>query len=130
MRELNEVRDLTQKQTDHADRRQSDRFPIEREVRYRVLSKRTGEDAGDGKTLNISSSGVLFTSEHVLLPGRRLELSISWPAQLNNKCALKLVARGRVVRFEDGRTAMEIQQYEFRTQSSQPPGGAGPRIVV
>ncbi len=130
MRELNEVRDLTQEQTDHADRRQSDRFPIEREVRYRVLSKRTGEDAGDGKTLNISSSGVLFTSEHVLLPGRRLELSISWPAQLNNKCALKLVARGRVVRFEDGRTAMEIQQYEFRTQSSQPPGGAGPRIVV
>ena len=51
MREQNEVRDLTQEQTDHADRRQSDRFPIEREVRYRVLSKRTGDDAGDGKTL-------------------------------------------------------------------------------
>lgn len=122
--------ELTQEQTGHADRRHSDRFPIERDVRYRILSKRTGEEAGDGTTLNISSSGVLFTSEHVLLPGRRLELSISWPAQLNNKCALKLVARGRVVRFEDGRTAMEIQQYEFRTQSSAPPGAAGPRMVV
>jgi hypothetical protein len=103
-----------------ADRRHSDRFPIEREVKYRVLSKRA-EEAGDGKTVNISSSGVLFTSEHVLLPGRRLEVSISWPAQLNSQCALKLVARGRVVRFEEGCAAMEIQQYEFRTQSAGAP---------
>jgi hypothetical protein len=112
-----------------ADRRQSDRFPIEREVRYRVLSKRSAEEMGDGKTINISSSGVLFTSQHVLLPGRRLELSISWPAQLNNKCALKLVARGRIVRFEEGRAAMEIQQYEFRTLSSGPVAG-GPQLVL
>jgi PilZ domain-containing protein len=112
-----------------ADRRHSDRFPIEREVRYKILSKRSAEEAGDGKTVNISSSGVLFTSGQVLLPGRRLELSISWPAQLNNKCALKLVARGRIVRFEDGRAAMEIQQYEFRTQSSHP-SAAGPQAVV
>jgi c-di-GMP-binding flagellar brake protein YcgR len=102
------------------DRRHSDRFPIEREVRYRVLNKRSSEETGDGKTINISSSGVLFTVEHMLLPGRRMELAISWPAQLNNKTALKLVARGRVVRFEGGRAAIEIQQYEFRTQSSHP----------
>ncbi len=112
--------------TEQADRRQSDRFPIEREVRYRVLNKRGGEETGDGKTLNISSSGVLFTTQHVLLPGRRLEVAISWPAQLNNRTALKLVARGRVVRFEDGRAAIEILQYEFRTQS---PATAGPRLV-
>jgi hypothetical protein len=103
-----------------SDRRNSDRFPIEREVRYRVLNKRGGEEAGVGKTLNISSHGVLFTSEHLLLPGRRMELAISWPAQLNHKVALKLVARGRVMRFEDGRAAFEIQQYEFRTQAAAP----------
>jgi hypothetical protein len=124
-----EVLELMQEQSGNADRRHSDRFPIERDVRYRVLSKRAGEESGDGKTVNISSSGVLFTSEHVLLPGRRLELAISWPAQLNNKCALKLVARGRVVRFEAGCTALEIQQYEFRTQSSQL-AAASPRTVV
>ncbi len=110
-----------------ADRRHSDRFPIEREVRYRVLNKRSNEEVGDGKTINISSSGVLFTAAHMLLPGRRMELAISWPAQLNNKTALKLVARGRVVRFEGGRAAIEIQQYEFRTQSSNP-AGAPPSI--
>jgi len=115
-----------------SDRRHSDRFPIEREVRYRVLNKRGGDEAGGGKTINISSSGVLFTSEHLLLPGRRLELAISWPAQLNNKCALKLVARGRVVRFVEGCAAIEIQQYEFRTLSSAAAPGAapaGPRLV-
>jgi len=105
-----------------SDRRHSDRFPIEREVRFRVLNKRGGEEAGEGKTLNISSSGVLFTSEYLLLPGRRLELAISWPVQLNNQVALRLVARGRVVRFEEGRAAIEIQQYEFRTQA--PAAGA------
>ena len=104
-------------QSGNLDRRQSDRFPIERNVRYKVLSKRSGEEVGDGKTLNISSSGVLFTTDHMLLPGRRMEVSISWPAQLNNRTALRLVAKGRIVRFEQGRAAMLIQQYEFRTQA-------------
>jgi hypothetical protein len=103
---------------DTNERRQADRFPLERDVRYKVLSKRSTEEAGGGKTINMSSSGILFTAEHLLVPGKRLELSISWPAQLNNKTALKLVARGRVVRCEDGRAALEIQQYEFRTQGT------------
>ena len=114
-----------------SDRRHSDRFPIERDVRFRVLNKRGGEETGEGKTLNISSSGVLFTSEQLLLPGRRLELAISWPVQLNNQVALKLVARGRVVRFEAGRAAIEIQQYEFRTQAPATPVlGVTPRTNV
>jgi len=104
---------------DRNDRRASDRFPIEREVKYRVLTRKTGEEAGTGKTINMSSNGVLFTTPQVLLPGRRVEVAISWPAQLNAKVALKLVARGRVVRCEDGAAAIEIQQYEFRTQASQ-----------
>lgn len=109
---------MGQEQTKDSDRRRSDRFAIEREIRYRALNKRGGEEAGEGKTVNMSSSGVLFTSVQILRPGRRIELAISWPAQLNNKCALKLVARGRIVRFDNGLAAMEIQQYEFRTQSA------------
>ena len=102
-----------------SDRRVADRFPIEREVRYKVLNKKNADEAGSGRTVNMSSNGVLFTTEHMLLPGKRMELAISWPAQLNNKTPLKLVARGRVVRFNEGTAAMEIQQYEFRTSASQ-----------
>ena len=104
-----------------SERRAADRFPISREVQYKVLSKRGGPEAGGGQTVNISSNGVLFTTSHYLVPGRRLELSISWPAQLNDKCQLKLVARGRVVRCEEGMAAMEIQQYEFRTRAMTVP---------
>jgi len=101
------------------ERRAADRFPIEREVRYRILNKRSSCEEGTGKTVNISSNGVLFTTDQILVPGKRLELSISWPAQLDNKCQLKLVARGRVARLEQGKAAIEIQQYEFRTQGSK-----------
>ena len=110
---------------DKNDRRASDRFPIEREVRYKILSKKHAEEMGLGMTVNMSSNGVLFTTDQLLIPGRRLELNISWPAQLNSKVALKLVARGRVVRYEEGRAAMEIQQYEFRTQG----GAQTPKLV-
>jgi PilZ domain len=105
------------------ERRKSSRFPIEREVRYKTLNQRAEILAGLGKTLNISSSGVLFTSDHDLPVGTRLEVSISWPAQLNEKCLLNLVARGRVTRNNKGQLALQIQQYEFRTQSrpSAPP---------
>ena len=92
---------------------------IERDVRYRVLNRSQADLESRGKTLNISSSGVLFTTQECLIPGRRVELAIDWPAQLNSKCALKLVARGRVVRFEGDRAALEIMQHEFRTRGNR-----------
>ena len=103
------------------DRRGADRFPIEREVKFKVLNRKNAEEVGCGRTINMSSNGVLFTTDQYLIPGRRLEISISWPAQLNSKVNLKLVARGRVVRCDEGRAAIEIHQYEFRTQSTPGP---------
>jgi c-di-GMP-binding flagellar brake protein YcgR len=108
------------------ERRSSSRFPIERDIRYKVLNKKSANETGAGRTINMSSSGILFTTDHVLLPGRTLEVAVSWPAQLNDRCALKLVARGRVVRFETGKAAIEIQHYEFRTAGSP---GMGARAV-
>ena len=99
-----------------ADRRSATRMAIEQDVQFHVLNKKEGDSEARGKTVNMSSSGVLFTTEQVLLPGRRVEVSISWPAQLDQKCGLKLVARGRVVRFENGTAAIEIMQHEFRTR--------------
>ena len=106
---------------DKQDRRAADRFPIEREVRYKILNRKSADEVGVGKTINMSSNGVLFSTEEYLLPGKRLELSISWPAQLDAKVCLKLVARGRVVRSEERRAAIEIHQYEFRTQAAPGP---------
>jgi hypothetical protein len=100
------------------DRRNASRFPISREVTYRTLGKRGGV-SGDGTTINISSSGILFGTNAPPRTGARLELAISWPVLLNDQCALKLVVRGRVARSEGGYTAVEIQQHEFRTLARQ-----------
>lgn len=104
-------------EADSSERRSAVRFPIEQEVRYRIYNRSTIE-VGSGKTINISSNGVLFTTERYLTPGERLELSVNWPAQLDNRCALKLVTTGRVVRSEQGKAAIAIERYEFRTQGS------------
>jgi PilZ domain len=97
------------------DRRANDRFPIIREVRYKVINSKGTVEVGTGETINISSTGVLFKAQAPLPPGKRLEISISWPAQLDGKCGLKLVARGRILRCHGTTIALEIDKYEFRT---------------
>jgi hypothetical protein len=99
------------------ERRAAIRFAIEQEVLYRILDHRAPvAESGAGKTLDISSGGVLFATSHLLKPGRRIEVSVTWPAVLDGGCPLKFVAVGRVVRAEEGWAAMHIEQYEFRTR--------------
>jgi len=61
-------------QPDVAERRSSVRFPIEQEVRYKVYNRNTIE-VGSGRTVNMSSNGVLFTTERTLTTGERVELA-------------------------------------------------------
>lgn len=102
------------------DRRAFKRLPIERDVRYKVLGgQKKIKPVGAGRTLNMSSGGVLFTTESVLPQGELVELSVSWPSRLNNRVPLKLVAVGRLVRVEERQAAMTIQRYEFKTSGSK-----------
>ncbi len=103
--------------TEPAERRNALRFPIEQDVRYKIFNRNTIE-VGSGRTVNMSSNGVLFTTERMLGPGERVELSVNWPAQLDNRCALKLVTMGRVVRTNGNVAAIAIERYEFRTQGA------------
>ena len=99
------------------ERRTSRRFAIEQDMAYRILDHRAAvPECGTGKTLDISSGGVLFETQQRLRYGKRVELSVNWPALLEGGCPLKFVAVGRVVRAEDARAAMRIEQYEFRTR--------------
>ncbi len=66
----------------------------------------------------MSSKGVLFAAPGNLPVGKRVELMIAWPAMLNEKCRLKMVAVGRIVRADGGQVAALIQKHEFRTQGA------------
>ena len=101
-----------------AERRGTSRFPLREEVRYKMLHGKV-VTTGAGKTLNIGSGGVLFTTEQRLPIGRLIELSVNWPARLDGTCPLKFVATGRVIRAEEDRAAVRIERYEFRTRATR-----------
>lgn len=102
------------------DRRTSDRFPIERDMRYKVINKEAAAvaEGGSGKTVNISRRGVLFTTDDPPLLGRRVQASISWPYLLDGTCRLKLVAEGRVIRRAGRQVALKIDKYQLHTVGS------------
>src|SRR5580658_7624612 len=109
---------------DGADRRTNARFPCRLAVSYQALEHPFLSGVATSETLNISSKGVLFATEEALQPGQLLQVSVDWPARLENQVPLKLVAEGRIVRNLNGQAAMRIDKYEFRTRRSRPGGSS------
>lgn len=99
------------------DRRTGLRFPIDCPVEYNVLRQGRILETGQGRTLNISSSGLLFESDARLTPGATLELAVAWPARLSDATPIQLRVRGRAVRVTGAVTAMRIAAYDFRTKA-------------
>ena len=100
-----------------SERRLTDRFPIENGLRYELLMGKASRRE-NGRTLNMSSGGMLFTTESCLPRGERVEISVEWPAQLNENCALTLVALGKIVRSQGQAAAIRIERYDFRTRAA------------
>ena len=106
---------------DQADRerRTKRRFHIDQEVRYKMLYGQRIAETGTGRTMNISSSGVWFSTESMLTSGMPVELSMNWPVLLNDSRPMKLMIYGCVVRSNERGAAVAIERYEFRTQGSR-----------
>lgn len=106
------------------DRRTSARFPCRLAVSYHTLEHPILSGESTSETLNISSKGLLFTSNEKFEAGQLVQVSLDWPALLENQIPLKLVAEGRIVRNSHGQTAMTIDKYEFRTRRVARPAAA------
>lgn len=97
------------------ERRSSWRFLIEREIRYRVVGV---EVFSRGKTVNISTGGMLIVTDRLLPPGMQLQVEVDWPSQVDAAATLKLVALCTVVRSEIRAIALaglKITRHEFQT---------------
>ena len=101
------------------ERRATPRYPVAAEVSWRSLYRRRSDHHGTGKSLNMSSSGILFTTPAPLEVGSDVEVSISWPVALNGSCPLKLVVIGQITRSDEATSALNIRRYEFRTRGSK-----------
>jgi len=117
-----EIQDDSVLRNSERERRNKRRFQIEQEVRYKMLYGQRIAETGNGKTMNISSGGVWFTTESMLTTGMPVELSMTWPVLLNDNCPMKLMIYGCVVRSNERGAAVAIERYEFRTQGRTVPG--------
>ena len=92
------------------DRRQKQRYAIELPVAFSASMKAHVVHAGIGKTVNISSRGILFTTAAPLRPGFNLEVAIHWPVLYADRFPVQLRLRGRVVRHDNHGTAVQVFQ--------------------
>lgn len=100
------------------ERRRHFRYPLNEDIRYRVVGSKAVLVSGSGRTINVSSGGILFTTSERLRPGQLVEVAVNWPATLNRTVPLQLVATGRVVRSDNDTAAIRFDRYEFRTRAS------------
>jgi hypothetical protein len=98
------------------ERRSKNRYPVELNVRYRTLAKGPAP-VGIGRTLNVSSGGLLIASEQQIVhDGSRLRLSLEWPTLLDGTTPLQLIAVCRVIRCQPAVFAVRMERYQFRTR--------------
>jgi hypothetical protein len=97
------------------ERRLSRRFPMERRIQFKSQGARSAL-IGSGTTVNMSSRGVLFTTDQSLPEGVPVTLEVGWPVLLDAAVPLNLVTSGRVVRCENSHTAVRCEKWEFRTR--------------
>ena len=104
--------------SDATERRSKARYPMEISVRYRTIS-RGPELVGIGRTVNMSSAGLLIASEQPMIhAGARLRVSLEWPPLLNGDTPLQLIAVCRVIRRQQDCFAVTMERYQFRTRKA------------
>jgi hypothetical protein len=102
------------------ERRASVRFPLQLALSYRTFNPSTCYCSLPAKTLNISSSGLLFEDHGTLQPGQHVLVSVEWPARLDRRIPLNLILEGRIVWTANGHAAMRVHRHEFRTRGTSP----------
>ena len=97
------------------DRRQDRRYQLQLECKWKLIRRRKVLDTGIGRTVDVSSGGLLFDAGRHLPEGLNVELSIAWPVLLHNVAPMQLVASGKIVRSNGRHAAIQTVAHEFRT---------------
>ena len=97
------------------ERRSHQRYPITFDVEYEVPGGNGVRLMGFGRTINISSRGVLLEISDPLPNRCRIRLSINWPFFLGGSIPLKLVMYGNIVRVAGNTIAVRATGYTFYT---------------
>jgi hypothetical protein len=111
--------------------RSSRPYPLQIDLRYKVVRGGRPIQQGLGRTRRLSTAEVSFSADQNLPGGADVELSVNWPLPLGGVCPLQLLIFGRVIRSGADGSTVKIARYEFRTRRfqaeslRQPIGGGG-----
>jgi len=100
------------------ERRACTRYPLTLDLHYTVFYGRKLRETGTGRVVNVSSSGLRFTTDRPLSSGQKIELFIRWPLLLDGSVQIQLVLVGTIVWGTSTEAAMQIQRHEFRTRGA------------
>ena len=92
-----------------SERRQHRRYPITAQLEYILTGNRA-----QATTLNISSGGVFLKTDQILPVGDQIRVLINWPVLLDQRCPLRLVITGRILRSDEAGAAVGIVRYDFK----------------
>lgn len=97
------------------ERRSERRYSIALQLQWKLFSRKRVIDMGTGTTVDLSTSGILFESDHKPAAPGFMQLAITWPATSDRFPSMHLMVIGRVVRVSDTRVAVRIKQHGFST---------------
>jgi PilZ domain len=102
---------------DH-DRRSHRRYPVSVDLEYSLSSPDGYLQVGRGRTINLSSGGVLFEAEATVPENTTVDMSISWPRS-EHQVQFELHVTGKTVRAKDRQVAVKFDQCIFRTTTAR-----------
>jgi hypothetical protein len=107
--------------SDRSDRRVARRYPLHLRVKYSIVRRRRILESGYGRTINMSTNGLLIETPSRLPLGVAIQLLIDWPAAPRNGIALQLEVEGKTVRSEWNGTAVRMAHREFLLREAGEP---------
>lgn len=104
-----------------SDRRVHQRYPISLEVEYKLLDRRGSQRKGLGRTINISSRGVLLHLNETPPSLGTIEFSVKWPFLLDGSIPLRWIVHGSVIRVAGSNVAVQVTDQVFHTAGRDHP---------
>jgi hypothetical protein len=95
------------------ERRSGRRYSIALQLEWKLFIRKRLADMGAGTTVDLSSGGILFESNHKPAADGFMELLITWPARPIDFPPMHLMVFGRIVRVAGTRVAIRIRQHRF-----------------
>jgi len=103
------------------------RFDIERPVEFRLTDVH-GSPRLQGRTVNISSGGVLIKTDEKIGVGRKIEMLVRMAKLAPDSLEVDLLLRGLTVRSGQGWVAVHVKKRQIlprKAEPSTPPNNGG-----